>query len=262
MSCSVLTQDRLRRLLEGALEPAAKEVLARHFEAPCEACLDRLQVTDPGKLLLALAGPAAVLSGAERDALFERAMGEAPTFTELSRFEKLGQRFPVRYRVAAALIALVLLGMAPMLINRPAPRSDANTVHLKLRSFEVGTDVPARRALGASARISSRDQLVFEVELDRPAHLYLWVVTKGQAALAFAPEAADPPLTAGAHELTRDGHSVALEPSRLADQGRLTVVAVASPERLSHPESIDPRSRELALACERCSAAQLELELH
>ncbi len=261
MSCSVLTADRVQRLLDGALDATAKETLAKHFERPCEACLDRLAGLDAGRIVVAVAGRGAVLSLAERDQLFLRALGEVPTVQAPTLPKWLGERFPPRLRLLLVLGSVLLLGLLPILFNRPGRAPGPEAGGLGFTALEVGTDSPSPRRLGERAEVSSRDQLVFHVQLDRPALVYLWVVTKTGATLAFAPEASAEALPAGEHELESGGHAVALEPARLAEEGRMSVVAVASPARLASPERLDPRASDFGPKCPGCAAAHVELEL-
>jgi hypothetical protein len=257
----VLTQERVQRLLDGTLDENARAVLRKHFETPCEACLDRLQGVDAGRLLLALAGPAAQLSGQEADQLFAHAVGDAPTEHNQAWHQQLSQRFPMPVRLAAVFGVIVLLALAPMLINRPAARSEPVASGLKLLGFEVGADAPQPKPLAERSEMSARDQVVLRFSLTQPSRVYIWVIAQDRAALAWAPEPGQPAFTAGEHAVERDGHALSLDPATLTTDGRLAIVAVASPEALKTPDRLDPRNGEFSRNCSGCSAARLELTL-
>lgn len=261
MSCSVLTQERVQRLLDGTLDENARAVLRKHFETPCEACLDRLQSVDAGRLLLALAGPAALVTGQEADQLFAQAVGDAPTEHNQAWHQQLSQRFPMPLRLALVFGAIVLLALAPMLINRPATRPEPASATLKLSGFEVGADSPQPKPLAERSEMSSRDQVVLRFTLSQPAHVYLWVIANDRAALAWSPDPGQPAFTVGEHAVERDGHALSLDPASLTTEGRLAIVAIASPEVIRNPDRVDPRAGEFSRQCLGCSAARLELTL-
>ena len=261
MSCSVLTPERVQRLLDGSLDEPAKAVLRKHFEQPCEACLDRLQSVDAERLVLALAGREAALTGEEANHLFALAVGEAPTENQKAWHQELSTRVPMPMRVALVFGAILLLALAPMMINRPAVRPEALAPGLKLRGFEVGADAPQPKELPERAQLSSRDQVTLRFELLQAGYVYLWVISGDRAALAFSPEPGASPFSAGEHAVERDGHALSLDPASLATEGRLALLAVASPDRLKSPEGLDPRSSDFTRLCQGCTAARLELEL-
>jgi len=261
VSCSVLSGERVQRLLDGTLDENGRAVLRKHFETPCEACLDRLQSVDAGRLLLALAGPAAQLDPQEADHLFAHAVGDAPTEHNQAWHQQLSQRFPMPLRLALVFGAIVLLALAPMLINRPAARAEPAAAGLKLSGFEVGADAPEPRLLAERSELSARDQVVLRFALSQPAHVYLWVIANDRAALAWAPEPGQPAFGAGEHAVERDGHALSLDPASLTTDGRLAIVAIASPEALKNPDRLDPRLGEFSRQCVGCSAARLELTL-
>jgi hypothetical protein len=261
LSCSVLTPDRVQRLLDGTLDENARGVLRKHFEAPCEACLDRLQSVDAGRLLLALAGPAASLTGQEADQLFAHAVGDAPTEHNQAWHQELSQRFPMPMRLAAVFGVIVLLALAPMMINRPAARVETGAPGITLAGSEVGADAPQPKPLAERSELSARDQVVLRFTLTQPAHVYLWVIANDRAALAWSPEPGQQPFSAGEHPIEREGHALSLDPASLTSDGRLAIVAVASPEPLKAPDRLDPRTTEFSRGCLSCTASRLELTL-
>ena len=245
-----LTPDLLDALLDGSLEPGLAGQLRRHLEQPCDACLQVLRehsIDVDGLLRLCEAQDAladgdpldgaAPLSLLERDALWHSVEGDLP----------VRDRRPVarpRWRVPAG-GAVVLLAMAAAMLlffrtphdpyqgvkgpGDPEALPAAPSVELRVvTGREVEGKVELDRRVLDGERLARDLFLLFELEADRTAARYLFVVDgRGQATQLSPAPGRVPQLTAaGSERVGQDGNWVVLD---LADmQGPLTLVGAAA----------------------------------
>jgi hypothetical protein len=261
MTCSVLTQERVDQLLGRTLEEPARVELQKHFEQPCEACLDRLASVDGEALLLALAGPQAELTVAEKNRVFARASAHAPVAASPPWLERLRGFFAPPRLLAFAGVAIALAVAVPLLRPTVRPwdgsKGSALPQTVGLRGF-AGSGDAALRPIEPDGTVHPGEQLFLRFTLPKGGHLYLYSQpAEGPAQLLWKPEANDTPWPAGEHELQQNGVALAVP---LAQSTRLWAVVASTPraalEQLSRFDEATVRT-----VCAECDLGQVGFEL-
>ncbi len=230
-------------ILDGSLDPAQASRLREHLEQPCEVCEralddsgfeldDLLRFVEASDILdPSLAEP---LSAVERDALWQDVRAELPDATPAARVRRPRWRAPAGIVVAFAMAAALLL-----FFRQPDPydgiKGDGEAVpappELELRVVvgqQEGSRVDLGRRVGAGEQVASSELLLFEIEVDRPAARYLFVVDGAGEVVHMAPApGAVPELqAAGSAPVGVGGSWVVLD---LVDvPSPITIVAAAS----------------------------------
>ncbi len=246
-----LTPALLDSLLDGSLEPALAGELLRHLEQPCDACQQVLKehsIDIDGLLRLVEAQEAmlddepldgaAPLSVLEKNALWQSVEGDLP----------VEGRRPVarpRWRLPAGGAAVLVAMAAAFLFFFHQPPMDptqgvkgpgdvdvlpaAPEVELRVvTGREVDGRVELDRRVRDGERLPKDLFLLFELEVDRSAARYLFVVDgEGRTTqLSPAPGGVPELSAAGSERVGQGGNWVVLD---LADmQGPLTLVGAAA----------------------------------
>jgi hypothetical protein len=258
MSCE-MTQDRLDRLLKGALGEADRAALAAHLAQPCEDCLAGLEATSGPSLLAVVTPASAALTAAEADRMFEASLRPAPSTVRApspspstwARARAWLWRLAPGLAVAALAVVLLRPPHEDYLGQKGTGEATVALTALLARPGPSGPvlvgPVPPDGAVPAGALV------LFRFRLGAPAHLYLLAVERGETKVLWAPDPGDAPWPAGEHELAQAGRVLALDLKALGLQAP-RLVAVASPARLADPTALGDPAR-----CPGCGVQALAL---
>ena len=232
-------------LLDGSLEPAEARALREHLAEPCEICQQALMehnIDLDGLLRLveadeAMDEPVEVpLSPFERAALWQSVEGDVPARREAPRVR------PRWHRPAGAAVVVMAMAAALLIFLRPPQPydgikgpgdGDASPAppSLELRVVqgrEVDGSVELERRVQQGETLAKDAFLLFELEADRLAARYLFVVDGAGVVTQLAPTSGAVPALqpAGSQRVGGEDGWVVLD---LADmQGPITVVAAAA----------------------------------
>jgi hypothetical protein len=231
---------------------AEQQRVLDHLRSSCPSCLEWLAGVDAEAIVVGLAGDDAVLSDLERGRMLSAALAAAPP---PRRRAWLGSGLAL---VAAAAVLLVVVA---------GPRSPASWTGSKgvgaapidLAAYPIVGRLDAAgprllRAWTPGEPLAAGELLLFRLEIDRPAYLYL----VGEDGAGRQLLHASPRLGAGTHELATDGRALALDVRALG--GRVRLLWLAAPEPLdTQALTTMPRDAWPAL-CPACGAAELDVQ--
>jgi hypothetical protein len=236
-SCDVLTESLLQAVLRRRLPAEQRAVLARHLDAPCEACLDLLERWTTEEMISELHASDNLLSWGEQERVFAAVSPGGPSRGAVLRVVRPERRR--RPRLAwgmggAAAIALALLVM----VTRPDHRDLAQGLKgaqrptVALVPF-VGARTPTPhviRALASGKGVARGELLLLRIRMDTPAWIYLLSQKQGESTELVWPMGVATRHASGEFELAEKGAALAIDPEALGTGARL--IAIASPERI------------------------------
>jgi hypothetical protein len=247
-----LVRARFEPLLHGELPIDEQRQVTKHLLWECQGCATWLSAVDLASLVEV---QAIVLSDLERQRMLSAALAEAPR----------RRRAWLAPGLAVAAAAAVVLFVA-----RPIPRdgwtgektAGAAPIAFEVRPIVGSLDAGRPRVLrdwAAGEPLARGELLLFRLDVDRPAYVYL-VGNDGR--ILYAPEASAGPLAAGDHELTEDGQALALDPATLPAPARLLWVAAPErvpPQALAAFQRAHPEGRQAL--CPSCAAVELSVDV-
>ncbi len=247
MTCPVLTEERMQRVLSRTVSSDELDELRAHLETSCEACLERLATAEGAALLVALGGPEAELSEAEADEMF--AAVAPPDRSLLARL----MRSPL---AAAAMLAIVALGGGLLLYEGPQMRDKGTAAaSIDLFAFAAKSSTKIDRSLRSGDAVSSDDRVLFRYALGTPAYVYVWVSAEDGLVLAHRTTTA---MDRGEHEVAERGQVLAMTPSG----DRIDVVAAATDAPIDEAALAKvKKASDVARVCPKCGTATLWLRV-